>query len=229
LIRSRFSKGLSVGSVLHQKSLAEFISLKVIPLIGANPSFSMAAYLGSYLVAPLVKEVLSSTGLTSTTGQQIEGTLANAKRTLRTAEETASQIRSLLDNPGAGLSGQPTIPRARYTQELAGFYSKIFPCHHVLVLYDRLPRLLYIHGVIASDGGIVDGPTSGDVVTGHKKIQRGYLQCGLWGFHMYIFREGRLKNLGDGGYDNWAWESPKFKRDGKEVVFELVELPEKEE
>ena len=45
---------------------------------------------------------------------------------------------------------------------------------------------------------------------------------------MYIFREGRLKNLGDGGYDNWAWESPKFKRDGKEVVFELVELPEKE-
>jgi len=188
----------------------------------------MAAYLGSYLLAPLVKEVLSSTGLSSTTGQQIEGTLANAQRTLRTAEETANQIRSLLDNPGAGLSGQPTIPRGRYTQELAAFYANIFPYHHVLVLYDRLPRLLHIHGVIASDGGIVDRPTSGDVITAHKKIQRGYLQYGLWGFHMYIFREGRLKNLGDGGFDNWAWESQKFKRDGNEVVFELVELPNDE-
>lgn len=42
---------------------------------------------------------------------------------------------------------------------------------------------------------------------------------------MYIFREGRLKNLGDGGFDNWAWESQKFQRNGNEVVFELVELP----
>ena len=78
--------------------------------------FSMAAYLGSYLLAPLVKEALSSTGITSTTGQQIEGTLANAQRTLRTAEEAANQVRSLLDNPGTGLSGQPTIPRGIYTQ-----------------------------------------------------------------------------------------------------------------
>lgn len=76
----------------------------------------MAAYLGSYLLAPLVKEALSSTGITSTTGQQIEGTLANAQRTLRSAEEAANQVRSLLDNPGTGLSGQPTIPRGRYTQ-----------------------------------------------------------------------------------------------------------------
>lgn len=110
-------------------------------------------------------------------------------------------------------------------QELAGFYQKIFPNHHVLVLYDRLARLLHIHGVIASDGKVVEGPSSGDVITAHKKIQRGYFQIGLWGFHMYIFREGLVKNLGDGGYDNWAWRSPKCKRDGMEVEFELVDLP----
>jgi len=122
------------------------------------------------------------------------------------------------------LVGWRNLRCKKLLQELAGFYSKIFPDNHVLVLYDRLPRLLHIHGVIASDGRVVEGPTSGDVITAHKKIQKGYLQIGLWGFHMYIFREGRLKNLGDGGFQNWAWRSPKFKRDGKEVEFELVEL-----
>jgi len=76
----------------------------------------MASYLGTYFLAPLVKEALASTGITTTTGHQLQDTLGNAQRTLRTAEETASQIRSLLDNPGGGLSGQPTIPRGDYTQ-----------------------------------------------------------------------------------------------------------------
>lgn len=186
----------------------------------------MTSYLGTYLIAPLVKEALSSAGITTAMGHQLQNSLGNAQRTLLTAEEMASQIRSLLANPGGGLSGQPTIRREDYTQELAGFYSKIFPHNHVLVLYDRLPRLLHIYGVIASDGKVMKGPTSGDVISAHKKIQRGYLQIGLWGFHMYIFREGSLKNLGDGGFQNWAWRSPKFRRDGNEVEFELVELPE---
>ena len=76
----------------------------------------MASYFGTYLLGPLVKEALASTGITTTTGHQLQDTLGNAQRTLRTAEETASQIRSLLDNPGGGLSGQPTIPRGDYTQ-----------------------------------------------------------------------------------------------------------------
>ena len=76
----------------------------------------MTTYLGTYLLAPLVKEVLASTGITTAMGNQLQSTLGNAQRTLRTAEETASQIRSLLDNPGGGLSGQPTIPRGDYTR-----------------------------------------------------------------------------------------------------------------
>lgn len=76
----------------------------------------MAAYVGTYLLAPLVKEVLASSGITASTGNKLHDTLGNAQRTLRTAEETANQIRALLDNTGAGLSGQPSIPRGRYTQ-----------------------------------------------------------------------------------------------------------------
>ncbi|KAF8454420.1 hypothetical protein BDZ91DRAFT_747520 [Kalaharituber pfeilii] len=81
---------------------------------------------------------------------------------------------------------------------------------------------MYISGVIASDGKVIDGPTSGEIVTAHKKIQRGYLRIGLWGFHMYIFREGLIKNLGDGGFENWCWRSKSYKRDGMEVAFQRV-------
>jgi len=43
-----------------------------------------------------------------------------------------------------------------------------------------------------------------------------------------VFREGRLKNLGDGGFSNWAWASSNFKRDGKEVEFLRIEPAEEE-
>ncbi|KAF8455182.1 hypothetical protein BGX38DRAFT_1169550 [Terfezia claveryi] len=79
-------------------------------------STKMASYLGTYLIAPLVKEALSSAGITTAMGLQLQDTLGNAQRTLLTAEDMASQIRSLLANPGCGLSGQPTIPRGDFTQ-----------------------------------------------------------------------------------------------------------------
>ncbi|KAI5789645.1 hypothetical protein DFH27DRAFT_207143 [Peziza echinospora] len=183
----------------------------------------MAAYLSAYVLAPLVKEAISATGLTTSTGNDLKNTLGDAQRVLRSAEDAAKQVKALIDNPGVGLSGQPTIPREKFTRELSSFYQKIFPNHHILVLYDRLPRFLYIHGVIGPDGRIHDGPSAGDVVTAHKKIQRGYLKAGLWGFHLYVFREGRLKNLGDGGFSNWAWASANFKREGKEVEFLRIE------
>ncbi|KAL7267371.1 hypothetical protein RUND412_010049 [Rhizina undulata] len=36
----------------------------------------------------------------------------------RAAEEAAAQTRQTLNNPGGGISGQPTIPRDRYTQDV---------------------------------------------------------------------------------------------------------------
>lgn len=118
------------------------------------------------------------------------------------ATEAASQIRDLISNPGGGLSGQPTIPRGTFTQRLAGFYYDVFnapgcPRHHVLVVYDRSPRLISFKNVLGNNGRYLNGPT--EVWTCHKKVHRGKGRIGLWGFHVWVFGEGVFELLGDGG------------------------------
>ncbi|CCX07827.1 Protein of unknown function [Pyronema omphalodes CBS 100304] len=127
--------------------------------------------------------------------------LDTAAHTSHAAAEAAAQLRDTLSNPGGGLSGQPTIPRDQFTQKLCSFYHSVFnkdgQRNHVLVVYDRAPRLVSFKRVLSGEGRYVAGPT--EMWTCHKKIHRGKGLIGLWGFHVWVFGEGEFELLGDGG------------------------------
>jgi len=156
------------------------------------------------------------------TAAEIVKALDAAQHSLHKADETAAQVRDTLNNPGGGLSGQPTIPRGDFTQRLCSFYYDVFnkpgeKAHHVLVVYDRSPRLVSFREVLGSNGRYVQGPT--EMWTVQKKIHRGKGRIGLWGFYVWVFREGTFELLGDGGFINWCFKSPNCERDGKKVTF----------
>lgn len=119
-----------------------------------------------------------------------------------------------------GFSGQPTIPRDQFTRKLADFYYDVFEeRRHVLVVYDKCAKLLSLKRV-EGPYGVIDGPT--EMITVHKKCTD---CCGFrrWGYDVWVFGEGVFELLGDGGYINWAFRSPSYKRDGKKVVFHKID------
>lgn len=145
----------------------------------------MSATLGQQLLTYFAGPTLAT--LTSH-ASEIPKALDALQHTTHSAEQTAAQIREVLSNPGGGLSGQPTIPRGEFTRKLAGFYARVFPGHHVLVVYDRSARLVSLKGVLGGNGRYVAGPT--EMYTCHKKVHRGRGRLGLWGFHVSTVRGG---------------------------------------
>lgn len=203
-----------------------------------------------YFVGPTFSEVSAASSKLSDTASDLAATSAGLLDTLshtqHAVDTTAQQLRDAFANPGRGLSSQPTIPRGQFTQKVAAFYYDVFPGNHVLVVYDRAPRLMSARRVLAGDGRVVAGPT--EMWTVHKKVHRGKGQFGLWGFHVWVFGEGEFELLGDGGwvspffppplllfccfplvlvadpwvcerFVNWCFKSGNFKRDGKRVSF----------
>jgi len=139
----------------------------------------MSATIGQQLLTYFAGPTLST--LTSHAAE-IPRALDALQHTTHSAEQTAEQIREVLSNPGGGLSGQPTIPRGEFTRKLAAFYARVFPNHHVLVVYDRAAKLLSLKHVLGGNGRYVAGPT--EMYTCHKKVHRGKARIGLWGFHV---------------------------------------------
>jgi hypothetical protein len=55
------------------------------------------------------------------------------------------------------------------------------------------------YGVVGSGGGVSDGPLGPDNPTAHLYVSKGWGQIGKWGYKVYVFKEGQINNLGDGG------------------------------
>jgi hypothetical protein len=76
--------------------------------------------------------------------------------------------------------------------------------YHILVLYDKLQVIGTLHDSFNEAGELVQkveiNKDKGDCCMAHHKISRGYGQAGRWGFDVYVFKRGRIHNLGDGGY-----------------------------
>lgn len=155
------------------------------------------------LLAVISANTTSANANLANTSKEIVKAIDAAQHSLHKADEAAAQIRDTLNNPGGGLSGQPTIKRADFTQKLVSFYYSVFnrdgggDQHHVLAVYDRSPRLVSFRRVLGGNGRYVEGPT--EMWTIHKKCHRGKGRIGLWGFHVWVFKEGEFELLGDGG------------------------------
>ncbi|KAH0032698.1 hypothetical protein KCU78_g2579, partial [Aureobasidium melanogenum] len=102
-------------------------------------------------------------------------------------------------------SGQPTVPRDVFVKAILEHYNSVFnrapgdDCWHVLVLYDQLNVLGSFYGVVGPGGRVSDGPLGPDNPTAHLYVSKGRGLIGKWGFKVYVFKEGQIHNLGDGG------------------------------
>jgi hypothetical protein len=116
---------------------------------------------------------------------------------LRQKQQLQEQQKQIKEALQTGFSGEPKIPRDMFTQKLASFYYEVFEQRrHVLVIYDRAPRLLSVKRLVTPLGEVVEGPT--ERCTVHKKCKGvgGFMR---WGYDIWVFEEGVVELLGDGG------------------------------